>query len=95
MRCTSLSAPWLVPVYSWKNSQETVAYIDVKGRSVGSPHTATSFPLCPGCRGREPPCHQSRRHPRSNRFEVGLAESRGNFSLLAVGKEEMRFPKGG
>ena len=73
MRCTCLNAPWLIPVYSCKNSQETVAYINVKARGLGLPHTTTSFPRWPGCRGREPPYFQLKRYPRSNRFEGGVS----------------------
>jgi hypothetical protein len=95
MRCTSFYMPWLIPVYSWKNPLEIITDFNEKAPSLGSPHTTASFPRWPGCRGREPPCFQLKRYPRSNRFEGALAKSRGNFHLLAVGKEEMRFPQEG
>jgi hypothetical protein len=95
MRCTCYYVPWLGPIYPWKYPLEIVTDVNEKARSLGLPHSASSFPLWPGCRGREPPCLQLKRYPRSNRFVEGLAESRGSFHLLAVGKEEMCFPQEG
>ena len=90
MGCTFFHLLGLIPVYFWKDPSKTVHNLNEKARRLGPPHTTASFLLRPGCRGREPPPRlQLKRHRRSNRFELGLAESRGSFYLLAICKEEL------